>query len=67
MERRLRHRDLAERFFGEAEVRALRGLAPEKQAGRFLELWTLKEAYLKASGRGISVPLRGFEFQLSDG
>jgi len=64
--RRVRHRDLAERFFGEGEVRALRALEPEKQAGRFLELWTLKEAYLKARGRGISVSLRGFQFQLSD-
>jgi len=65
--RRVRHRDLAQRFFGEGEVSALRALEPEKQAGRFLELWTLKEAYLKARGRGISVPLRGFQFQLSDG
>jgi 4'-phosphopantetheinyl transferase len=64
--RRLRHRDLAERFFGEAEVEALRALAPEARARRFLELWTLKEAYLKARGCGISIPLRGFQFQLSD-
>jgi 4'-phosphopantetheinyl transferase len=64
--RRVRHRELAERFFGEDEVRALRTLAPDRQVGRFLELWTLKEAYLKARGRGISVPLRGFQFQLSD-
>jgi 4'-phosphopantetheinyl transferase len=64
--RRVRHRELAERFFGEDEVRALRALAPESQLGRFLELWTLKEAYLKARGRGISIPLRGFQFRLSD-
>jgi 4'-phosphopantetheinyl transferase len=64
--RRVRHRDLAERFFGEGELRALRALAPEEQAGRFLELWTLKEAYLKAGGRGISIPLRSFQFELSD-
>jgi 4'-phosphopantetheinyl transferase len=64
--RRVRHRELAERFFGEDEVRALRALAPESQPGRFLELWTLKEAYLKARGRGISISLRGFQFQLSE-
>jgi 4'-phosphopantetheinyl transferase len=64
--RRLRHRELSERFFGEAEVEALQALVPEERAQRFLELWTLKEAYLKARGLGISVPLRGFQFQLSD-
>jgi 4'-phosphopantetheinyl transferase len=64
--RRVRHRALVERFFGEDEVRAFRALAPERQAARFLELWTLKEAYLKARGRGISIPLRGFQLRLSD-
>jgi len=64
--RRLRHRDLAERFFGELEVEALRALAPDQRARRFLELWTLKEAYLKARGCGISIPLRSVQFQLSD-
>lgn len=64
--RRVRHHDLAERFFGEAEIEALRAVAPEKRKGRFLEVWTLKEAYLKAGGRGISIPLRSFQFHLSD-
>lgn len=64
--RPVRHRELAERFFGEEEVEALRALAPERQMGRFLELWTLKEAYLKARGRGISIPLRDFQLRLSD-
>lgn len=65
-ERRLRHRELAERFFGEGEVNALRTLPPGTRAGRFLELWTLKEAYLKARGSGISIPLRSFQLQVSD-
>ena len=64
--RRLRHRDLAERFFGKAEVEALRALEPEERRRRFLELWTLKEAYLKARGSGISIPLRSFQLQVSD-
>jgi 4'-phosphopantetheinyl transferase len=64
--RRLRHRDLAQRFFGEAEVAALEALPPEQRRQRFLEIWTLKEAYLKARGCGISIPLRSFQFQLSN-
>ena len=47
-------------------MEALQALVQEEREQRFLELWTLKEAYLKARGLGISVPLRGFQFQLSD-
>jgi len=35
---------------------------PSRRIERFTLLWTLKEAYLKAVGVGISVPLDGFEF-----
>jgi 4'-phosphopantetheinyl transferase len=63
--RRVRHREVAERFFGENEVKALLALAPERQLARFLDLWTLKEAYLKAAGRGISIPLSSFQFRIS--
>lgn len=31
---------------------------------RFLELWTLKEAYLKARGTGLSYPLNAFGFAI---
>ena len=39
----------------------------DSRAARFLQLWTLKEAYVKALGRGISAPpgLRSFSFRLS--
>jgi 4'-phosphopantetheinyl transferase len=55
---------LAERFFAAAEVAALRDLAPPALRDRFLELWTLKEAVLKALGRGIAGGLRTVRVEL---
>lgn len=41
-------------------------LAPQESRLRyFLEHWTLKEAYLKAAGTGLSTPLPGVELDLS--
>jgi 4'-phosphopantetheinyl transferase len=65
--RRGRHLKVAERFFGDAELRVIRALAPDRQQRRFLEFWTLKEAYLKARGSGISLPLRGLQFEIGEG
>jgi 4'-phosphopantetheinyl transferase len=45
--------DVAAQFFSTGEVEALSVLAPDEQPRRFLTLWTLKEAYLKARGLGI--------------
>jgi len=44
------------------DVRALTG--PE-QRERFFAYWTLKEAYLKACGRGLSIPLRQVSFRFA--
>ena len=43
------------------------GLGDEARAEHFVKLWTLKEAYVKALGKGISAPpgLRGFSFTLA--
>jgi 4'-phosphopantetheinyl transferase len=55
-------RGLAERVFSPREQKSLRDLQAGEQARGFFELWTLKEAYLKARGLGLTVPLRGFSF-----
>jgi len=57
--------EVAESRFAPSEVAALRALPDAEQARRFLEYWTLKEAYLKARGSGLSVPLDQFSFDLS--
>jgi len=37
---------------------------PNQQQRRFYELWTLKEAYIKARGIGFSLPFHGFSIRL---
>jgi 4'-phosphopantetheinyl transferase len=46
--------DIAKRYFSATEAAALAALPPGERAVRFLRLWTLKEAYLKATGQGVS-------------
>jgi len=58
---------VASRFFARDEVRALEALPAARRARRFLELWTLKEAYIKARGLGLALPLRSFAFDLAPG
>jgi 4'-phosphopantetheinyl transferase len=56
---------IAVRFFAPAETAALGRLAPELRAGRFFDLWTLKEALVKALGLGLSFPLDRVAFDVN--
>ncbi|MGY3698848.1 MULTISPECIES: 4'-phosphopantetheinyl transferase family protein [Bradyrhizobium] len=57
--------DIAERYFSPSEVAILRGAPPDEQAECFFRLWTLKEAFIKATGEGLSRPLDSFSFSLN--
>ncbi|KAG7668045.1 putative 4'-phosphopantetheinyl transferase [Nannochloris sp. 'desiccata'] len=61
---------LAQRRFATLEIEQLDRLQgdTETQAALFIKLWTLKEAYVKAIGKGIGAPpgLRGFSFLLNE-
>jgi 4'-phosphopantetheinyl transferase len=63
------HLELAERFFSPQEREALRLLspAPEMIAAGFFAAWTRKEAYLKATGHGITRGLHHFDVTLAPG
>ncbi len=54
--------NLAKRFFSEQEYAELAALDVEKFDERFFRLWTLKEAYIKACGMGLSISLKDFGF-----
>ncbi len=62
--RRLECLDLAERYFAAAEVAHLRGLEGDDRLAAFFAIWTLKEAFVKATGHGLSFPLDTFAFEL---
>jgi 4'-phosphopantetheinyl transferase len=62
--RRLMH-DVASRFFAPREVAALSRLSDEDQQRVFFDYWTLKEAYIKARGFGLALPLADFAFDLA--
>lgn len=49
---------LSGRYFSPREAAELRSLPPERRQSRFFDFWTLKEAYIKARGMGLSFPLR---------
>lgn len=57
--------EIAQRYFTVEEVASLARLSPALAALRFLELWTLKEAFLKAVGCGLSGALDTAAFHVS--
>jgi 4'-phosphopantetheinyl transferase len=56
--------DVAGRFLSPPEVAILRHAAPERRHEMFFRIWTLKEAFIKATGEGLSRPLASFSFSL---
>lgn len=57
--------EIARRFFSAEEARHLGALPEELYAEAFIACWTKKEAYIKARGGGLSIPLNGFSIPLT--
>jgi 4'-phosphopantetheinyl transferase len=52
---------IAERFFSDYENEKLQQIAADKKIAAFFQIWTCKEAFIKAVGQGLSFPLKNFD------
>jgi 4'-phosphopantetheinyl transferase len=59
--------DVARRFFSALEYDMLQQAAPELRLEAFFNCWTRKEAYIKAEGQGLSIPLDSFTVSVAPG
>ena len=57
---------MVRRYCAPAEVADIERRGPDGWRDQFLKYWTLKEAYLKARGLGIAVPLADLSFTIGD-
>lgn len=56
---------IARRFFAEYEYQQLLNQETNRNE-LFYKLWTLKESYMKYTGKGLMIPLNSFEFDFTD-
>ena len=59
--------DIARRYFSSDEMAELQALRREQQTRAFFLCWTRKEAYIKARGLGLQIPLDSFSVSLTPG
>lgn len=63
----LAYEELATHFFSAHECHALLTLPEEQREEAFFLCWSRKEAYIKARGKGLSLPLNQFDVSLAPG
>jgi len=56
--------ELAEQFFSPSEIKSLQQADPLDRLDRFYRCWTRKEAFVKAHGEGLSIPLDSFSVSI---
>jgi 4'-phosphopantetheinyl transferase len=67
LSREIRGEEIAQHFFSAHECASLRALPAAAKHEAFFNCWTRKEAYIKAHGEGLSLPLDQFDVSLAPG
>lgn len=58
---------LVRRYFSPAEIAAWEAVPPAQRSEAFFNIWTRKEAYVKAVGRGLALALDSFDVSIESG
>lgn len=56
--------DIAQNFFSELEIKALKNIDIKESKEAFFRCWTRKEGFIKAKSKGLSFPLDAFSVSL---
>jgi len=59
--------EVGDTVLSEPEKQALARLDGEEERTNFLRFWTLKESFIKADGRGVSLPLKRIDVSAPEG
>ena len=65
LDRKINHDELAHTFFSPREYAGMQKLPPAARRRMFFAYWTFKEAVIKATGDGLSVPLNAVEIAVN--
>lgn len=60
----IEYEEIAKSFFTVSEFNYILNWDLAIQLSKFYEIWTLKESYIKCCGKGLSIPLKSFSFDI---
>lgn len=63
---KIKNLEIAESVFAEQELQVFKNLPENEKQIFFFSLWTLKESYIKATGKGLSLDLKSFYFKINN-